>query len=494
MLETVREFGRMQLVDAGDDADARAARRRWATAYAERHGARLVSPEQFAAIDAVGAEEINLADELRDAIADGDPGALVQLLGAVGLLWTVRGEHARVLVLAESIGDTVDGWAPPPELEHAARVAMAIAFTNVMMTGGERGGRIRELLVRLGPGGADPRIAGLVRMLVAYDPADPAAFGARLERLAADPDPYLARSAGQWLSHVRENAGDPVGAIETAEAALALIDSEDGPWSAAILHTQIAQLAAQLGDRGRAAEHAGSALPVMRRLRARDDEVQLRSLLVLCAITDGRLADAEAELARIDRLDDGEVFGGMAARRIGSAELALARGDHVAGLASYRDSVERMRDLRFPGVPATGLEPWVLFGEATALAAHAYYATGADETRGEALFAACRERAVRLVARDDPRLDFPVAGLALFALGAWGLLREAVPAGDAVALLALADGFAYNRTIPTTAWERIAPHAEARAPGRIAALRAGHGDRRPRALLGEARELLARLA
>ncbi len=48
--------------------------------------------------------------------------------------------------------------------------------------------------------------------------------------------------------------------------------------------------------------------------------------------------------------------------------------------------------------------------------------------------------------------------------------------------------------IPTMAWERIAPHAEARAPGRIAALREELGDRRPPELLDQARGLVERLS
>ena len=100
MLETVREFGRMQLGEAGEDAEARAA-----PAGAGRpptpapHGAGLSGASQFAAIDALAAEEINLADELRGAIADGDRGALVELLAALGMFWTIRGEHARLIVL-----------------------------------------------------------------------------------------------------------------------------------------------------------------------------------------------------------------------------------------------------------------------------------------------------------------------------------------------------------------------------------------------------------
>src|SRR5581483_49716 len=67
MLETVREFGRMQLVDAGEDGEARMVVRRWATDYVREHGSGLSNAAQFAAIDAVSAEEVNLADELRGA-------------------------------------------------------------------------------------------------------------------------------------------------------------------------------------------------------------------------------------------------------------------------------------------------------------------------------------------------------------------------------------------------------------------------------------------
>ena len=96
MLETVREFGRMQLIDAGEDAEANAARRAWAIGYASEHVVRLTGAEQFAAIDALGAEEVNLADELRDAIAAGDIDAAVQLLAPLGMFWTIRGEHVRL--------------------------------------------------------------------------------------------------------------------------------------------------------------------------------------------------------------------------------------------------------------------------------------------------------------------------------------------------------------------------------------------------------------
>ena len=192
MLETVREFGRMRLVAAGEDAGARAAQRGWATGYASAQLARIAGAGQFAAIDALGAEETNLADELRGAIADGDRGSLVQLLAALGLFWTMRGEHFRLLVLAGAVAEAVRGWRPPPDLADAARSAVAVTLSNSMMIGGGEGDRsLMALLRQLGP---DPEgnayISGLVRVLLAYDPADSAGFA------PAGADAARAASAG----------------------------------------------------------------------------------------------------------------------------------------------------------------------------------------------------------------------------------------------------------------------------------------------------------
>ncbi|HET6870708.1 MAG TPA: BTAD domain-containing putative transcriptional regulator [Solirubrobacteraceae bacterium] len=495
MLETVREFGRMQLIDAGEDGEARTVLRAWATAYARQHGALLSSAEQFAAIDALSAEEINLADELRGAIGDDDIGSLVQLLATLGMFWAMRGEHGRLIVLTEAVAGAVGDWRPPPELEDVTRAAMLVQLSNAMIAGGERIAPIRDMLRRLGrdPDG-DPRLAGSVAVMAAFDPADATASLRRLEVLADDPDRHTALFARHWMTFARENGGDPAGAVDAAERALALARDDDGPWQTAMLHNQIAQLKMQLGDRGAAGEHARASLPVMHRLGATDDEAQLRGLLALCAIGDGRLEDAERELAQVDVIEEsGAIFGGIAIRQIGRAELALARDDPATGLPIYRECAAAMRVLHLPGIPRTGVEPWALFGDSTALTAYAYRGTEADETYGRELFRASREHALRVLDRANVGLDYPVAGMVLFGLGAWGLLRD-TSVDDAVRLLVLADSFAYNRTIPTMAWDRIEPRAEAAAPGRIAALRAEYGDRRPPDLLEEARRTVERLA
>jgi len=496
MLETVREFGRMQLAAAGEEAEALAAQRRWAASYAGGQLVYMTAASQLTAIDALAAEETNLADELRGAIADGDRDTLVQLLAPLGMFWTMRGEHVRLLVLAQAVAGTVDGWCPPPHLEDAARAAVAITLNNLLMVGGRGDGPLKELLRRLGPSPGDGiYLSGLVRVLLADTPDGDGTVPDWLEKLAGDPDRLTAAAACQWLSHERENSGDPAGAIRAAERALTLVLHDDGPWARAMPHALLAELTMHMGDRAAAARHARAALPAMHRIGAVDDEIQLRALLVLCAIADGQLAAAEDELAWIDRAGESAAdFGGGIFRYICRAELMLASGDWAGGLRSYRECVTRMRELEIPGMERTGAEPWALFGDAMALSAHAWYAGGEDEAHGRALFSACRTGVLRAIGPENPRLDYPATGLLLFALGAWGLLRQAAAAPEALRLLALADRFAYNRTIPTMQWERMLPPAEEALPGALAGFQAEYAGRRPPDLLGEARQLAERLS
>src|SRR5262249_1478314 len=158
-------------------------------------------------------EETNLADELRDALADGDRDTMMQLVAMLALFWSIRGEHGRIAALTGAIADVVGDWTPPPELEEPARAGASILLSNSLAVLGRRTARIRGLLQRLGPGEGDGRMVGMVRVMLAFDPHDPGAFATELEQLTQDPDRDVARTAWHWLSHARENAGDPAGAV-----------------------------------------------------------------------------------------------------------------------------------------------------------------------------------------------------------------------------------------------------------------------------------------
>ncbi|MCZ4498814.1 MAG: transcriptional regulator, winged helix family [Marmoricola sp.] len=494
MLETVREFGRMQLVDAGEDAAARDAQRAWAVGLADRHLEDLAGPGQFVAVDALRAEENNLADVLRQALAAPDPDTVARLLAGLGTFWMILGDHARVFSLTEAVADAFRGWTPEPGTADAARIALVVTINNSVIGGSaEAAQELRAYLRELGPGGTDPRVAAQVQIMQVFDPDDLEALTVALDEFGQSPDRLLAVSALQWSSHALENIGDPVRALEAAERALDLVEESDGPWMAAILHTQVAQFAMQQGRHDDAVVHARAALPVLERLGARDDSVQLRSLLAMSSIADGDLEQAAAMIEVLDRLEETEtIFGGRLVVDISCAELHLAQGDVEAGLGRYSAAIGRVRSLRFPGMPASGLEPWVLFAESTALAAYACFGDPADG-RAETLAAG---NLARLRAVLDPgfaHLDMPVCGLALFSLGAWGVLRDQLPVKDGVRLLVLAERFAYNQSIPTMNWSRMATRVEEIAPGLMAAVAADYGDRRGPAVLDEARTFVAGL-
>jgi hypothetical protein len=100
-----------------------------------------------------------------------------------------------------------------------------------------------------------------------------------------------------------------------------------------------------------AVEHALTALPVMQRIGASDDELQLRTLLVFCAIGEGRLADAADELGRVDQI-------ARARRRSAGPPSGRSAGPNWrsppatvgAGLELYRECTARMREIELPGL------------------------------------------------------------------------------------------------------------------------------------------------
>lgn len=311
MLETVREFGRMRLREAGEEAPARAAQRAWATAYAVENGRVLFTSAQFAAVDALRAEEGNLADLLRRALGEADPATTVQLLAGLGALWSIRGEHSRLLVHLDAICEVITVWAPPPHLVEVTRGAMLITLMNSMVTD-RRVEPVRDLLHTLPVGATtDPRLAAMAKVLFVCHTGDGAEMYRRLAELRRSHDPYTAFMATQMSVYIMENAGEVNGAIEAAERTLTMLPEDEGPWLAAMVRTALAHLVMRLGDHRRAVGHARTAIPVLSRLGATEDETQLRTVLLVSALADGDLASAEAEFAEITRINANEaVLGG----------------------------------------------------------------------------------------------------------------------------------------------------------------------------------------
>jgi hypothetical protein len=320
-----------------------------------------------------------------------------------------------------------------------------------------------------------------------------------LQDLYDDPDPRVALVARQWTSQARENNGDLDGAFAAAQAGLDLCDDSEGPWMRAMLTAQLAVLAAQRGDAQASRDYTERALPIMERLGAVEDCMQLKALLATSDMAAGNLDDAERLLGEISEQHHGRtVLGGLMVDLCGRAELALARGRTEHGLALYREAVSTLLQHRFPGVElATELTPWVLYPQAAALAAHALHGPPPEAApEAEALHHDLLRKLGLLL--DDSRgfLDYPVAGALVLALGLWRLTRDDQTASGldrAVRLLAMADALSYNRMLPSLSWDPAAVVAEGRRPGALAACRAELAGRTAVELRGDAARLVAEL-
>lgn len=445
LLETVREFGRMQLVDAGDDGEASRRLRAWATGLADGAGDRLFSPAQVATMAELRAEEGNLLDVLRAALADEDVATVVRLFTVLAGYWTVEGSHLKVVNLARQVEGLVIPAPVQPGLEDAFRTVLVFIITNRLVFGRESSDDVAARLRELGPGPADRRTHANVRVVLALATGEGDEPMDALMRLTEDPDPVVARVALNWATGALENAGDVAAARSTARRALALADDADGPWWTALLTAQLASLALQAGDTTEARAYAAAALPLLTEIGAWDDMAQTRAMLGLAAIRTGDLDEAERILgdAEAEELNQ-SVLGGAIGRLAGHAELLLARGETAAGLQAYRDAVVALVERGIPGMdlPAD-YAPWVIFPESASVAAHCRAGRAADV---QAQRAELRRKLVDLLANED--LDYPVVGCGLFAMGVWELVTDGSRSA-ARRLLGYAVAFSFSRMLPS---------------------------------------------
>jgi tetratricopeptide (TPR) repeat protein len=493
MLETVREFGRMQLIDAGEEDDARRAHRDWAVAVADVFSARLFTRDQVATVDQVAVEENNLADALRRALAEADADAVVALVATLGGFWSIRGEHPRVIMICEPVAAVLTSVRAAPERADQARAAICLTLINSWFS---QLGALEALvgeLAALGPGTTSRRIAAMTTVVLGASGTTETPMLSPTDALVDDPDPQVRSIALQWRSHERENVGDAAGAIAAAEAALAAGTDEDGPWTRAVLHAQLAGLYSQMGRIAEAEPHARAAVPVLLRLGAHDDALEAMTVSAIACLERGDPDAAQRVLDEALALTDQPPSGysGRGTMLITRAEIAFARGEVDDGCRMVEEAADAMAAISFPGMgDDADIAPWRIYGNTVAVVALAVHGR---EARGRERHPWLADAARRVLDREPGFVDVPVVGLMLFALGSWGLTFATMPPADAVRLLALADRMSYPRFVPSLSWPRAVERCEAAAPGELDRLAAEYGERRGLDLLAETRGVIARL-
>ena len=495
LLETVREFGRLRLAEAGDDGPTVGRLRDWAIETALRASEALFGAGQVDAMAAIRMEEGNLLDALRRALRARDRRAVVAVMACLSDFWTIEGSHLKVVGLAHEVEDVVaHGPAPEGLVEQLRTTLTAIAF-NSMIFSDVLAGDAMSRLEEPGTGTGETRSEASAKVLLAARAGMSGADPDALERLCGHPVRQVRQAAYLWSSLVHENAGEIDRALELATRSRELTDGEHGPWPRAMVDAQLAGLAMQVGAVEDAVRHAAAALPGMEALGAVEDVAQLKAVLALAAIREGRYDEAGRVFDEIEESDTGSgVFGAALILLCGRSELALVAGRVDEGLEGYRAAVRTLANRRIPGVgEPPDQEPWVLYAEAAALSAHTRRGRH-DEARG--LRDDAHARALRALAPEQQLVDYPLVGSVVLALAQWDLFDDRATTEArrrAARLIVLAESLGYNRYLPSLSWEPAAERAESVVPGVLARVRSEIAGRRAVELRDQVRDLVAEL-
>ncbi|MDF8265425.1 ATP-binding protein [Luteipulveratus flavus] len=497
MLETVREFGAVQLERQHRTAPVRAAYLDWAAAYGEVQAWTMFGPDQIAATTLVRTEQDNLLAALRMALEHEDARRVTPIFAALAGLWTAESNHNRVVAVAPEVAWVLSHDVPDETEVDTRRLALVLCATNTLMLSRLTATRSLAALKRLPPAEPGTLMSAFSTLLLnlreILQPDSPV-----LLAFVRSDDAVLGAAASSMAGQLWENEGRVAEALEMSRAAAVRLRDIDAlsPWLISSQRVSLAELSAHVGDYDAAVRNALEALPTLEQLGAWSDVKQLRWNLVLASLQLGEVAEAERWFDEASAQPAEDPFGLGTLSAGVRAEIDLVKGDVEAGLLAWRTVVDRvasgLHDFFITDPP--GLEPWTVATESVALAAHAR-AYRLDQVPG--LVDHLIEK-IRLLLSSPLQeqhaafLDFPVTGCAIRAVGA-SLLDPAYDdeqAAFGARLVALAERFAYPRTHPSMTHPFAQERARERSRSAYDEAVSSYADLTPTAAAGVALELV----
>jgi predicted ATPase/DNA-binding SARP family transcriptional activator len=484
MLETVREFAVARREAAGETDQAVGGFLAWARDFGVANQESAFGSDPYTTVARIRAEEDNLAQALRYALARADGGTVAATAAALEGLWVVESRYAPLLALAEEAGRALSGFRPGPDLVETTRTTLALStyFTFLLM--GPPPHALASALRRLPPAPPDTLIRAVAIVMTAA-----AEDRSALYELADSDEPLVAGAANAVVSYFWENQGDLERALKAARRTQEAFEDRGYPYLRAAAYSRTAELYLQLERGEEARGHLLAALPVLERLGAWSDLTALRWWLVLANLQLGAVDEAEHWLEQTEsRADEpvGTVTYGLGVR----AEILLARGEVEAGLRLWRRAVDLLVNAEGPifGLDIDpGEDQWTLEAQAVTVVAHAQHGRLdlVEELTGE-----LPDRLTALLehpaANPPPHLmELPISGGLLLALAMVDLDRGARTGGERATrsgarMVALAERLRFPRNFqPTMAAARArqaAVHADRPAYDEAVSAYAGLGQ------------------
>lgn len=463
MLETVREFGDMALVDAGEDELVQGAMLDWAVDFSSRMSRSDFGREQVATFRRVGVEQENLVAALRRAIELRRGDAIVVIFGCLGYHWSVRGAHGEVFAFAEAVVTALRDYEPEDaQLDSTVASYAVLAGTLFYSTPREWArplGRLRRLTRRRSS--SDPRVAAMADLLLSI--GRPAETARVLDRLQRSQDPGTASFGFLIGAQLMENTGDIAASMALSHSGFQAAVAAEDTWSQGMAAQSLAQLHSEAAQPRESLTWAERARPLLASLQASDDLRQLDWLVAINQVAVGETDAARPMLEFLAHADRDEVgFDSTDLRAIGTAglaELAIVDGNLDEALALYRAAAGV-----FDRAAATGA-PWFLAIGAGAIAV----AVRSGRVNEAGTIADVRRLRVRLLVSRRVRLallDHPITGTGMLGLAIWLLAADRAEATDderriGWELLVLSRALSVRQDFPSANWQRAADEAVA---------------------------------
>jgi predicted ATPase/DNA-binding SARP family transcriptional activator len=326
MLDTIREYARDRLAEAGESDLARHAHLAYFTGLAETADPHLRRADQLDWLATLELEHDNIAVALRGALAAGEAHGAMRLTAAAGWYWWLGGHKAEgIELITEAVGTR-------GEVSDEIR-ATVYALGVMFMTDGPRdeyqAAEWIHQAYRLIQHGQhrSPHlafVAPLERMLQAPQEVLPA-----FESLLTDDDPWVRALARLHLGKMRivlgQGGRDADAYLETALAEFRALGER---WGISFALTELAGRIATRGEFADAGELYEQAIAVATEVGAIDDVVQWRSRQAQLYWLLGDEESSTSALAEAQRYADRVVWpSALAALALGKAELARWGGD-----------------------------------------------------------------------------------------------------------------------------------------------------------------------
>ncbi|QFG24796.1 BTAD domain-containing putative transcriptional regulator [Actinomadura sp. WMMB 499] len=326
MLETIREYGLERLAEEGELTGTRAAHARYVLESAESSVPRLRGPEQPRLLRLLSDRHDDQMAALHEFGETGDAAGAVRLAAALGLPWTMRGDHAEA---ARRLRRALSVPGPAPDTAWAT--ATAFWLFNLTMSEGPGHpdavtGELRERIRR----GLDERaneafvLAGMALALIDND-----LEAARTVAAGGPPpaDPWtraMIRLTGAFL---HANDGDMEAMSREMAAAVEDFRQAEERWGLATALTFVGGSRQALGDDRGAVAALEESVRLMRELGLGDAAFQQVIWLAEARSRLGDLQRMRSELLEAVASDRPRPAHAAALFRISLAKLALDAGD-----------------------------------------------------------------------------------------------------------------------------------------------------------------------